>query len=161
MSRRQSGVRGALAVYLGSDGFEACGPGTRRRGSDLRAFAAAASRFAVSLSAASLASRSARWRAVFSASACRGVLALVSELTFFAVLNCSSARRRLALPGRGWECIGMASSLQVDDLAARPPADTSTGLCINRRSDGLFKLILKQIYEEPKSSIWRFSRRCS
>ena len=40
-SRRQSGVSGARAVYLGSDGLEACGPGTRRRGSDLRAFAAA------------------------------------------------------------------------------------------------------------------------
>src|ERR1700720_715287 len=105
-SRRQSGVSGARAVYLGSDGLEACGPGTRRRGSDLRAFAAAASRFAVSLSAASLASRSARSRAVFSASACRGVLALVSELIFFVVLNCSSARRRLASPRRDWERIG-------------------------------------------------------
>src|SRR6516165_12579016 len=85
---------------------------TRRRGSDLRAFAAAAPRFAVSLSAASLASRSARRRAVFAASACReGVLALVSELTFIVVLNCSSARRRLASPGRGWERIGAASSL--------------------------------------------------
>src|SRR6202035_2705245 len=83
---------------------------TRRRGSDLRAFAAAAPRFAVSLSAASLASRSARRRAVFAASACReGVLALVSELTFSVVLNCSSARRRLASPGRGWERIGAAS----------------------------------------------------
>jgi len=35
----------------------------------------------------------------FAASACReGVLAVVSELTFFVVLNCSSARRRLARP---------------------------------------------------------------
>jgi hypothetical protein len=48
--------------------------------------------------------------AVFAASACReGVLAVVSELTFFVVLNCSSARRRLASPSRGWERIGTAS----------------------------------------------------
>src|SRR5208283_199864 len=39
------------ALYLGSDGLETCGPGTRRRGSVLRALAVAASRFAVSLSA--------------------------------------------------------------------------------------------------------------
>ena len=138
MSRRQSGVRGARAVYLGSDGLEACGPGTRRRGSDLRAFAAAASRFAVSLSAASLASRSARRRAVFSASACRGVLALVSELTFFAVLNCSSARRRPALPRQG---LGMhwRGLLSTGGRSHRPPPPQTLhqSLCINGRSDGV------------------------
>ena len=64
--------------YVGSDGLEIRGPGTRRRGSALRTFAASASRFAASLSAASLASRSARSRAVFSASArCAGVPASV------------------------------------------------------------------------------------
>ena len=41
----------------------------------------------------------------------RLVLAVVSELTFFVVLNCSSARRRLASRVRGWERIGAASSL--------------------------------------------------
>src|ERR1700756_1752707 len=89
------------------------GPGTRRDTPDLSAFAAVASRSAVSLSAASLASRSARRRAVFSASACRKLeFALVSELIFFVVLNCSSARRRLASPGRGSERIARSPYLR-------------------------------------------------
>jgi hypothetical protein len=60
--------------------------------------------------------------AVFAASACReGVLAVVSELTFFVVLNCSSARRRLASPSRGWERIGTASFSRMVNLTGQHP----------------------------------------
>jgi hypothetical protein len=89
------------------------------RGADLGAFATAAMRSALSLSAASLASRSARRRAVFSAAACCALVASTWELMVFLVLNCSSARRRPAPPGRGCERIDAASSLRVDDLTGQ------------------------------------------
>jgi hypothetical protein len=80
---------------------------------------AAATRAALSLSAASLANRSARRRAVFSASACCAVLVSAGGLTVFFVWNCASARRRLSPPGRSWERTDTASSLKVDDLTGR------------------------------------------
>ena len=84
---------------------------TRRRVSFLRAVAAAASRFAVSLSAASFANRSVRKRAVFSASASRRASSAggVCVSVFFFDLNCPSARR-LASSRAAWECIVAASS---------------------------------------------------
>ena len=101
-----------MRPYLGPDGLEAGALGVRRRRADLEAFAAVASRSAASFSAASFSNRSARRRAVFSASARRaGALASVSELTFFVVRNCSSASRRLASPGRGSKRICVAFSL--------------------------------------------------
>ena len=120
--------------YDDSAGPEARGPETCRRRAELVAFAAA-SRLAVSLSAASLASRSARRRAVFSASACRAaVLASGSESTLLFVLNCSSARRRPASLGKGWERIG-AVSLQVDDLTGQ---HLLPGISLEPVSSGIF-----------------------
>jgi hypothetical protein len=87
MSRRQSGVRGARAVYLGSDGLEARGPGNAL--ARLRSTGRCCRRVAISQYPCqpSLVSRSARRRAVFSASACRGVLAFSFGIDFLCCLE--------------------------------------------------------------------------
>jgi hypothetical protein len=85
--------------YLVPDGLEAGPLRVRRRRVDLEAFAAGASRSAASFSVASLSNRSARRRAIFSASACRaGALASVSGLTF--LLPGTAPLRADGLPGR-------------------------------------------------------------
>ena len=66
-----------------------------------------------SLSAVSLTSAITRRCAVFFVSALRGSGILGFEIYYLFALKCSSAFRRLALPGRSREHIGAASSLQA------------------------------------------------
>jgi hypothetical protein len=124
------------SLYEGSEASETGGLETRRRGPVLRAEAAAASRLAVSLSAASFANRSARKRAVFSASVWRKISSArgVWASPFFFDLNCPSARRRPASLRTGWESM-LRPPLQADDLTGR---HSRPGILLPPVSSGVF-----------------------